>query len=118
MKQEEVKEGFDFKVTHRDPKTGLVVAKNPYVCRVIGAQDGSKRKVYERPVGSGNMWDAKNNPAGRWVDGKLDEAAAHVAFKTPETKDQVLAKSLLSKESKIAELEKELASIKAEAKKK
>lgn len=108
--------GFDLKVTHRDEKTGLVTHKNPYTMKVIASADGGKSRIFERPVGSGNLWNKKGDPIGRYVDGKWDKKAEHVAFTPPETEDQKLAKTVITKDARIAELERELASIKAEGK--
>jgi hypothetical protein len=69
-------------------------------------------------VKSGNLFNSKNEPIGRWVDGNWDKKAEHIAFVKPETKDQMLAREVVSKDAKIAELELELAAIKAESDKK
>lgn len=118
---EEVKaQGFDLKVTHRDDKTGLVLHTDPYIMRVIGEE---RARVFERPVGSGNLFNKKNEPCGRWVKdekgkGTWDKKAEHIAFVKPPTADEKLAQSVLEKDSRIAELEKELAAIRGEASKK
>lgn len=116
--QEEKKEseGFDLRVTHRDARTGLVTESNPYTMKVIMAPDGGKTRIFERPVGSGNYFDKKNNPIGRWIEGKLDRSAAHIEFKAPETKDQKLARALTAKDAEIEALRKELAAIEAQGK--
>jgi hypothetical protein len=114
-------EGFSLRVTYRDEKSGQVTHKDPYILRVLGEE---RRKVWERPVGSGNLWNKKGEAIGRWVvdpktkKGKFVEGAKHVEFVPPMTEDQKLAKSLIEKDVKIAELEKELALIKAEKEKK
>jgi len=119
---QEVETGFDLLVTHRDERTGLITHSNPYIMRAVKAPDGGTRRLWERPSGSGNLFDKKNNPIGRWVVdaktkvGSFVENAAHVAFAAPETKDQKLARSLTEKDGRIADLEKRL--IEAEAKKK
>jgi len=121
MDQEENK-GFDLLVTHRDPKTGMITHSNPYTLRVVAGADGGKMRLWERPAHSGNIWDKNGKPVGRYeksmVDGKMVSkfipGAKHKEWVPPLTQDQVLAKSLMSKDSRIAELEKELASIKAE----
>lgn len=122
-KETEAPKGFDLVTHKRDPKTGLVIEKDPYILRVLGAADGGKTRVWERPAGSGNLWDKSNTPIGRWdktqPEGKRFIAGAeHIAWTPPETNDQKLARSLVEKESKISELERELAAIKAEEKKK
>lgn len=129
--EEETPKGFDLVVTHRDPKTGLVVRENPYILRVIGETGSSeKQRLWERPKGSGNLFDKHNNPVGRWVYedkivkgkkirvGSYDEKAEHVAFTPPPTKDQLLAQGISERDVKIAELERELNAIKAENEKK
>lgn len=112
-RQEEKPKGFDLTVHKRDPKTGLVVDANPYRLRCIGSM-----KIFERPIGSGNIWNKKGEPAGRFVDGKYDEKAEHIEFKMPESGDQKLAREYTEQQMKIQELERELASIKAEKAKK
>jgi hypothetical protein len=115
---------FDLQVTHRDEKTGKVFKTNPYTLRVLGSPEGGRTRLWERPVGSGNLFDKKNNPVGRWVvdkdnkQGKYVKDAKHIEFKIPETEDQKLAKTMIEQTSKIAELEKELANIRSEKTKK
>lgn len=114
--------GFNIKVTYRNEKTGLVSHKDPYILRVLGSGDG-KAKLWERPAGSGNLFNSKNEPIGRWVidpktkRGSFQPGVAHIAWTPPETPDQKTARALNEKEAKIQALEKELQAIKAEAKK-
>lgn len=108
------KTGFNLVVTHRDEKTGLVVERDPYILRVCEAAGGGKSRSWERPAGSGNLFDKKGHPIGRWVKGKLVEGAEHIAFVRPLTADQQLAKSLGEKDIRIAELERELKAIETE----
>ena len=115
---EEKPKGFDLKVTYRDNVTGLITHTEPYILRVIAAADGGKTSVFERPKSSGNLWNKKNEPVGRWASGKWDKNAEHIAFERPLTQDQVLAKSLGDKDVQIAELQKELDAVKAEQMKK
>jgi hypothetical protein len=117
-KQQEQKKGFDIRVTHRDERTGLIVERNPYKLHVIGNADGTKMKLWERPVGSGNLWNFKNEPIGRLVKGAWEKDAKHIEFTPPQTQDQKLAHDLIAKDAKIAEMEKELAAIRAEQEKK
>lgn len=115
--------GFDLVVTRRDDKTGLIIEKNPYKLIVIAAADGGKMRLWERPAGSGNIWNKHGEQAGRYVrelkagkwTSKYDPEAKHVEFKVPETSDQILAKSLVAKDAQIEALKKELASIKQDA---
>lgn len=123
--------GFNLQVTYRDDKTGQVTHTDPYTLRVSGEQGSNERvRLWERPKGSGNLFDKKGNPAGRWVyekvsekgktfmKGKHDPTAEHIEFTPPLTQDQLLAKELTDSKVKIAELEREMASIKAEREKK
>lgn len=110
--------GFDLTVTHRHPKTGLVTHTDPYILRVIASGDG-KVRVWERPAGSGNLWDKHNKPCGRWDKSKPEgerylKDAEHIAWTAPETSDAKVARESAEKDVKIAELEKELAAIRAE----
>jgi len=122
MEQEVKKQGFDLTVTHRDPHTGLITHRNPYTLRIVASSDGSKQRLWERPSGSGNIWDRHGNPAGRFEKtivegksvGKFVAGAKHKEFVKPLTADQLLANSLVTKDSRIAELEKELANIRAD----
>lgn len=125
MQAEEIKpKGFDLKVTYRDEKTGLVTHKSPYILRVVGEANGGKKRYWERPAGSGNIFNKHNEPVGRWlVDektgrGKFVEGVEHIPWAAPETEDQKLARSVAEKDSKIAVLEKELASLRKESEKK
>lgn len=116
---EEVKEeGFSLLVTHRHPKTGLVTKKDPYILRVV-REGGNKVRYFERPAGSGNLWNKKGEPIGRWDASKPEgdrflKGAEHVQWTPPETEDQKLARSVAEKDARIQELEKELAAIEAE----
>lgn len=106
-------EGFDLIVTHRDPKSGAVVSSNPYVMTVIQSGEGRLR-LFERPPGSGNLFDKKNQPVGRWEkDDKgvktYNKDAAHVVYLKPETQDQKLAREVMEKSLEIEALKKQLA---------
>jgi uncharacterized small protein (DUF1192 family) len=123
MSEVEQPQGFDLMVTHRDPKTGLITKQDPYTLIVGSGENGGKTRMWERPKGSGNLWNKRGEPIGRFVakgDGKreYDAKAKHVEFIPPETEDQQLARSLTEKSERIAQLEKELAGIKAEKDKK
>lgn len=111
-------------VTHRDERTGLVTHSDPYTLRVCGVQGGEKTEIFERPPGSGNCFNKAGQAIGRWIidpktkKGALKEGEPHVAFERPPTKDEQLKKSLVTKDARIAELERELAAINAEKEKK
>ena len=122
--KEEVPSGFDFRVTHRDPRTGEITHKNAYVAHIFGTTGSNERTaVYERPKGSGNCWDAQNNPAGRVViEGEGKQArlthkpeAQHIAWEAPLTEDQKLARSVAAQKAENAALKAELAALKAES---
>lgn len=118
VQEEEVK-GFDTKVTHRDPRTGQIVRRDPYIKRVCSKEGGGVARYFERPAGSGNLWDKQGNPVGRW-DGSKPEGerylknAAHIAWERPKTEDEKLAAELISREQENAALKAELAAMKAE----
>ena len=108
-------QGFDLTVTHRDGTTGLVVEKTPYIMRV-----DNRVRYWERPAGSGNLFNKKGDPCGRWDKTKpegqrYDAKAKHVAFTPPETLDSKLRRESLEKDAQIAALQKEISSIKGEA---
>lgn len=119
------KQGFDMTVTHRDPKTGVVIRKDPYRLRILKGADGGRMKLFERPVGSGNLYSRWGEPRGRWVEStkkgesaKHEPDAKHIAFEAPLTEDQKVARTLMESQAKNAALEQELAQLRAEAKKK
>lgn len=123
IEEDETPKGFDLKVTHRHPRTGLITHTTPYILRVIGESGGAKARVWERPAGSGNLWDKHNQPIGRWDKTKPEgerfvKDAEHIAWAAPETSDQKLARSVVEKDVRIQELERELASIRIESEKK
>lgn len=120
-------EGFDLKVTHRDDRSGQVTHKNPYRLRVVGGKGGNRMKLWERPVGSGNLWNLQGKPVGRWIEEekeggevvmKYDPKAEHVSYEMPMTADQKLAQQANSVAAENETLRAELAAMKAEAEKK
>jgi len=104
---------FDKRVQIRDPKSGRVIATNPY--RKFVRKEG---EFYERPVGSGNLFWDDNTPAGRAIfhtdaAGKvsikeIQKGAEHVAPVSEKSKADKLVEDLVAKEKKIAELESKL----------
>jgi len=119
----EERPGFSLIVHHRDPKSGLVTRETPYTLRVLAAPGGGKTQVWERPAGSGNLFDKNNKPVGRWDAARKEgerylKDEAHVTWIPPETQDQKLARTVVESEQKIKALEQELAAIKAEELKK
>lgn len=54
---------FDHRVRVVNEKTGQTIAYQPYATHIFGAD---KQTLLERPIGSGNMFDLKGNPIGRW----------------------------------------------------
>lgn len=114
--EQETQKPFDLVVHQRDPKTGLVIKEDAYNLRVCDAGNGGRTRTYERPKGSGNLFEKSGKPCGRWVEGKYVEGAKHVVFVAPLTNDQKLAAENISNKARIAELELKL--IEMEAKKK
>lgn len=45
------------------------------------------KQIIERPKGSGNLFDHKDRPCGRWVDGGWNKDLPHVE-QSPKKKDQ------------------------------
>lgn len=122
--EETIKPKFDITVTHRDERTGLITKRDPYILRVTQASDGGKTRLWERPVGSGNLFNSKNVACGRWIvdektkKGKHVADAEHVHFTPPPTEDMKLAQEMTQKDVRIQALEAELAQIRAEGEKK
>lgn len=116
--------GFNLVVTHRDEKTGLVTRRDPYTLRVVASPDGGKTRYWERPAGSGNLFNKNNEPIGRWVidektkRGKFVASEKHVEFTPPPTEDQILRQQMTQDKARIAELEKELTALRIEKEKK
>lgn len=110
---EEVKRKvFDTVVTYRDAQTGLVTSQNPYILRVVGSGEGGRTRYYERPKGSGNLFNAKGEAVGRWVEGKFQKGAEHVAYVPPKSEKEQLAEALAAKELALAAREAEIAELK------
>lgn len=123
MEEVQAQQGFDIRVTHRDPKTGLITKKSPYIMRAVRKDGGGSAHYFERPAGSGNLFDGQGTPCGRWDASKKEGEryqpdAKHIAWTRPQTEDEKLAQALIAAETKAAVLEAELAAVKAEAAKK
>lgn len=109
---------FDLR-THFWDSQGNLVKKNLYTLYV---RDG--QQYFERPINSGNLWTAGNQPCGRvektfgptGVVSKMefDVTAEHKAFTPQLTGDEGLHHQLEQERSQRIELEAELAAIKAE----
>lgn len=118
-----LKKSFDLKVTHRDEKTGLVTESDPYILRECAREGGGRQRFWERPAGSGNLFDKSGTPIGRWDKTKPEgqrfiEGEKHIAFQRPLTGDQKLRAEMIAKDVRLAEVERELAAVKAEKEKK
>lgn len=114
--EKEQEKKFDLMVTHRDPLTGQITKRDPYVMYVMKSAEGGKMRLYERPKGSGNLWNSKGEPIGRWDKSKKEgeqfiKGAKHIDWVQPLTKDQQIAKEN-------AALKAEIAAMKAESDKK
>lgn len=104
--------------THRRDNRGRIVDIQPYrmYCE---KREGGSITVFEKPVGSGNLWYEKDGffkePAGRiGLDGKIKLGEAHIAFVPPETKDAKLASEVLHTQTTNAALQAELEAMRAE----
>lgn len=107
---------FDLR-THYWDATGKLTKKDLYTCYV---RNGIS--CYERPLNSGNLWYDNNQPAGRIELGKdpagktikiFNHEAEHIAYVAPSSASE-LEVALHAERAKAAELEAELASIRAE----
>lgn len=106
--------------THLFDNQGRLVKKNLYTLYVVEGEH-----YYERPMNSGNLWYANNQPAGRvtFDDGlrRFDHAAKHLKFTPTLEGDESLHHELQSAnmrnedlQGKIDAIEQELALIRAE----
>lgn len=101
---------FDNRVQIYNEKTGKMVRYQPYAYHVFGED---KVELFERPVGSGNMFDKMGRNIGSWKkdeDGnwkKCSDAHLDVKLDLPVTKEDALM-------AKNETLEAELKSIRAE----
>lgn len=109
---------FDLR-THYFDRRGRLISKDPYRLHI---NDGVK--LFERPVGSGNLFYENNEPAGRVeielsADGlkqtkKFNLSASHKAYVAPLTDDQKVIQENAALKAKNEALAAELAAIKAE----
>ena len=108
---------FDLR-THLWDGQGHLMKKNLYTKYVIKGEE-----FYERPVNSGNLWTGGNQPAGRLArrDKPHPELGPFEIVDEPHKQydvelegDEALAYKLAAEREKSAELEKELAAIRAE----
>jgi len=112
-KDEEVEEkkGFSLQTVYRNKKTGKIEREDYYIARYV-QQGGGSVVYFERPAGSGNIWNGQGEAIGRWdktkPEGKRFIAGEpHIEWNPPETQDQKIAKEN-------AALKAELAALKAE----
>lgn len=106
---EEKQAGFDLIVHKRHPKTGKVLATNPYRLFVVqGTQ------YFERPVGSGNLFFKSGEEAGRMVDGRVRENEQHIKYEVAPTKEELRENKLRMKDKEIEALRKEIAALNRE----
>jgi hypothetical protein len=79
-------------VHERHPKTGKVVASNPY--RMFAIQG---IQYFEKPKGSGNLYFKSGEPAGRLILGedgrtiRVDEKAKHQEWKPAPSSSKAVA---------------------------
>lgn len=99
---------FDNRVQIRDEQSGRLIKTQPYAIHKFGSNT-----LMERPIGSGNMFNQHDEPIGKWKlekDGSWskvgDEHSSAPAYQMVGTVDDLLTKN--------AELEAELAALKAE----
>lgn len=102
---------FD-KMVHLRDKHGKQVGENHYAYHII---DGSP--YFERPIGSGNLFEPNGEPCGRLVDRRklvIESDAAHIAFQEAPEGAEKIAFELSSSREENAEILRELAALKAE----
>lgn len=109
---------FDL-MTHEFNARGHLKSKQVYRLHI---KDGIQ--LYERPVGSGNLFydnnehagrvEIKLNKAGKIISKTFDREAAHKEFKVPVTGAEKLEMDLAESDAKLAAALKELEAIKAE----
>lgn len=99
---------FDNRVHIRDESTGRLVKVQPYAYHAF-----DQMKLWERPIGSGNMFDANGKEIGNWKQTKggrwEKHADTHIAAKLFH---EIKAPEDLAKRN--AQLEQELEALKAE----
>lgn len=110
--------GFDLR-THIFDKRGRLTGKNPYRLHVRNGE-----RLFERPVGSGNLWYENGDPAGRvevtisadarTQTKKFHIGAEHKAYTAPLTGAEKLHFEHEELKAKTAAMEAELAAIRAE----
>jgi len=120
--KETVAVGFDLTVTHRN-QYGEIVKQDPYTLIVSAGSDGGKVKLWERPKGSGNVWNRKGEPIGRYLRdertgrGKFHAGAPHVEVVAPASPEEMYEKLTKDQAARIKALESELRAMQAENKK-
>ncbi len=103
---------FDHRVSIRDPKTRRVIKYQPYRLRIKAGV-----KLYERPVGSGNMWLEDGTHANEhkpYTPPLVGDAAARAEISARDTKIRELEEKLAGKAPADTE-SKEVAAIRAES---
>lgn len=119
--------GFDLTVTHRDPQTGLITKVDPYIKRVSAVTGSNERsRMWERPAGSGNLFDKQGNAIGRWIyedkmvhgklvrGGKYDPDAKHIEWAPPLTADQKVAQENAALKAELAARDLEIKKLQGE----
>jgi hypothetical protein len=120
---------FDLVTKVYDSKTKRVIGTNNYRLRCYGQPAVD---LYERPVGSGNLYYRSGEPAGQFDYETFDKLTAdksknatseaikigmeHAPWEAPETADEKMAREFAASKKRNEQLEKELAAIKAEQK--
>lgn len=106
-----IKKEFDVRVHLRD-KHGNITEENHYAYHII---DGIQ--YFERPIGSGNLFEPNGEPCGRLTDRRrleVDASAAHIAHKEAPTGAELIAQELDLARGESEALRKELAALKKE----
>lgn len=106
-----VRKEFDTRVHLRD-KHGNLESEQHYAYHII---DGIQ--YFERPIGSGNLFEPNGSPCGRMTNRRtleVDAAAAHEEYVLPPTGAEAVQIELDLARSESEALRKELAALKKE----
>jgi hypothetical protein len=105
-------EGFDTRVNIRDRQTGTLIRLQHYAMHTF-----DDMKMYEQPIGSGNMFDIGGHPIGRW---KATQAGKNVRWERISEEHIEAAPAVRNKEEYLEQqndiLRKELEQLRAEQK--
>lgn len=100
---------FDARVHIRNEKTGALVKKQHYAWHMFG-----DKKMFERPIGSGNMFNQAGEPIGKWEMNKENGHWAKVSDVQENAESYEMVGTVEDLIDENSELKAELAALKAE----